>query len=104
MFFFIGGVQPKTVIIEKQGRLCPVCGRTELYKKRVDHYLSLFFIPVFPVKKGRAFTACNHCKTHFNEEGSMIMTEHSGGKIRCPHCGRHVEQEYTYCPYCGKGL
>ena len=104
MFFFIGGVQPKTVTIEKKGMICPICGKPELYKKRIDHYVSLFFIPVFPIKKGQAFTVCEGCKTNFSEDGSMVMPEGSMGKIRCNHCGSYVEQEYKFCPYCGKGL
>ena len=36
MFFFIGGVQPKTVILTKQTRVCPHCGHAEICQKRVD--------------------------------------------------------------------
>ena len=69
MFFFIGGVQPKTVRLDMQARLCPVCHHSTVYLKRVDHYLSLFFIPLFPVKKGIPFLSCDKCRTVFDERG-----------------------------------
>jgi hypothetical protein len=69
MFFFIGGVQPKTVRLDKQARLCPVCHHSAVYLKRVDHYLSLFFIPLFPVKKGTPFLSCDKCRTVLDERG-----------------------------------
>ncbi len=52
MFFFIGGVQPKTITLDDSRRLCPACGLAQARLKRTDQYLSLFFIPLFPVKRG----------------------------------------------------
>lgn len=72
MFFFIGGVQPKTVRIDKQARLCPACQHSAVYLKRVDHYLSLFFIPLFPVKKGIPFLSCDNCHSVFDETGLIV--------------------------------
>jgi rRNA maturation endonuclease Nob1 len=86
MFFFIGGIQPKTVLIDRQARSCPACGHFEIHQKRVDQYVSLFFIPLFPVKKGIPFS------------------EPPIRKKRCPSCGRKVDPNFTFCPYCGKAL
>lgn len=104
MFFLIGGVQPKTVNLEKQSRICPVCSHASLNLRRVDHYLSLFFIPLFPVKKGVPFQICDNCRSIFDEQGYKIDTEKKGWGGRCTHCGRPVIQDFNYCPYCGKAV
>ncbi len=103
MFFFIGGIQPKTIRVDRQARTCPACGHYKVYLKRVDHYVSLFFIPLFPVKKGTPFLACENCKTTFNEHGYR-MDKQAKGENRCPHCGRQIDSDFTFCPYCGKAL
>ncbi len=103
MFFFIGGIQPKTVIIDRQARACSVCGHQEVYLKRVDQYLSLFFIPLFPVKKGAPFLICENCNTVFNEKGIRMDTKRAG-EMRCPRCGRELASDFSFCPYCGKAI
>ena len=72
MFFFIGGIQPRTVRLEKKMKFCPSCGRHELFLKRTDHYLSLFFIPVFPVKKGVPFLTCENCGSVLDAKDSEM--------------------------------
>jgi RNA polymerase subunit RPABC4/transcription elongation factor Spt4 len=104
MFFFIGGVQPKTKTVTKQTNVCPVCGHPEICQKRVDHYLSLFFIPLFPVKKGIPFWTCENCNTYFNDQGKPITPFYREYTRSCPHCGRSVGPDYIYCPYCGKNI
>jgi RNA polymerase subunit RPABC4/transcription elongation factor Spt4 len=104
MFFFIGGVQPKTVRLDKQARLCPVCGRNEVSLKRVDHYLSLFFIPLFPVKKGTPFLLCNHCGSVFDEGGMAVGKVQKDRSRTCPYCGRTLAEDFDYCPRCGKKI
>jgi len=104
MFFFIGGVQPKTVRLDKQARSCPVCGHTEVYLKRVDHYLSLFFIPLFPVKKGIPFLACDNCGTVLDEKGTPIRGKQPEGIAKCPYCGRPLMEDFIYCPRCGRRI
>jgi hypothetical protein len=59
MFFFIGGVQPRTVIVDETPRLCPQCGLAQARLKRIDHYLSLFFIPLIPIKRGPVLLVCD---------------------------------------------
>jgi len=104
MFFFIGGIQPKTVTVDKQARTCPACGHFEVYLKRVDHYMSLFFIPLFPVKRGTPFLICENCNTIIDEHGYSTGVERPIRKQRCPSCGRKVDPDFTFCPYCGKAL
>lgn len=47
--------------------MCPSCGLPSAKLKRLDHYLSLFFIPIIPVKKGERFIECDRCGGLFNE-------------------------------------
>ncbi len=102
MFFFIGGVQPKTVRVDRRARLCPHCGHHELYLKRIDHYFSLFFIPLFPVKKGVPFLSCDNCHSVFDEEGKVAGMPFPRGIRKCPYCGRSLEEDFEFCPRCGK--
>jgi len=102
MFFFIGGIQPKTVLVDKQPRSCPACGHVGMYQKRVDHYVSLFFIPLFPVKRGAPFLICENCNTILDEYGSRKDFEQKRGENRCPYCGRSISPDFSFCPYCGK--
>ncbi len=62
MFFLIGGVQPKTVTLDEAAGICSACGLAQARLKRVDHYVSLFFIPLFRVKKGDPVLICDRCK------------------------------------------
>lgn len=104
MFFLIGGVQPKTILVDKQARSCPACGHFEVFLKRVDHYLSLFFIPLFPIKKGAPFLVCENCRTVFDERGNRTGVEQTVSERRCAQCGRPVNPDFTFCPYCGKAI
>jgi len=104
MFFFIGGIQPKTILVDKQARSCPACGHFQVFQKRVDHYLSLFFIPLFPVKKGAPFLICEKCKTVLDKHADRVNVEQKVSERRCPHCKRHIDPDFTFCPYCGNAL
>jgi RNA polymerase subunit RPABC4/transcription elongation factor Spt4 len=104
MFFFIGGIQPKTVILTKQARVCPHCGHPEICRKRVDNYLSLFFIPLFRVKKGIPFWICDNCKTYFDDWASPLTPVKRTDTKTCSFCDRAVGADYIYCPYCSKVL
>jgi hypothetical protein len=96
MFFLIAGIQPKTKVIDNSPRQCTACGLPRAYLKRTDQYLSIFFIPVFPVKRGAPFLACENCE----------RVHYAGGfqrnALRCASCGRELEREFLFCPYCGR--
>ena len=102
MFFFIGGVQPKTVDVDNQPMLCPSCGLLRARYKRVDHYLSLFFIPLIPVKKGEPFLYCDRCGAQ--ARGQSSNDYNYIGSRSCKNCGRKLESDFNYCPFCGKSL
>jgi hypothetical protein len=104
MFFFIGGIQPRTKIVDKQARPCPACQQIKVFRKRIDHYLSLFFIPLFPVKKGTPFLICENCHTVIDERGERMDFGPKAWKRRCPRCERVVDPDFSFCPYCGQNL
>ncbi|UCG66873.1 MAG: zinc ribbon domain-containing protein [Deltaproteobacteria bacterium] len=91
-------------MVDKQPRSCPACGHVGVYQKRVDHYVSLFFIPLFPVKRGTPFLMCEKCNTILDEHGARMDFEQTRGENRCPSCGRTVGRDFVFCPYCGKAL
>jgi uncharacterized C2H2 Zn-finger protein len=59
---FIAGIFPKTKTLDQNPHRCPVCGLHPAYYKRMDHYFSLFFIPILRVKKGEPFIMCDRCE------------------------------------------
>ncbi|MFO7459846.1 MAG: zinc ribbon domain-containing protein [Desulfatiglandales bacterium] len=104
MFFFIAGIQPKTLDLEDQSRMCPACGLYQARLRRVDHYLSLFFVPLFRVKKGHPLVECRSCGGVFTESGQPSFALLSGKTARCPSCGGTLDPAFRYCPSCGKHL
>jgi len=103
MCFFIAGIQPKTTVLEDHPRLCPSCGLLRARLKRVDHYLSLFFIPLFPVKRGAPVLACDHCGIVGDGLG-QFQAPREDPERTCPSCGRPLESLFRYCPFCGHRL
>jgi len=97
---FIGGVQPKTRLLEKTPRTCPSCGLLQAYLKRTSQYISLFFIPVIPISQGKTFLACDACGGVFDEQGRLPTLPFEAER-RCPGCGESISPSFSYCPYCG---
>ncbi|GBC62789.1 zinc ribbon domain-containing protein [Desulfonema ishimotonii] len=102
MFFFIGGITPKVKILSKKPEICPVCGLAQAWYKRTDHYLNLFFIPVFRVRTGEPFLMCERCERSVHEMGAEYEEFLEKQDARCPHCNRSLHPEFKYCPHCGK--
>ncbi|RJQ80089.1 MAG: zinc ribbon domain-containing protein [Desulfobacteraceae bacterium] len=101
MFFLIAGVQPKIRTLEDGPQRCPRCGLHQAYRQRVDHYLSLFFVPLIRVKTGDAYLFCRHCQKpvgHFPQGDGTVW------RTQCSRCGGDLKHEYTYCPHCGQRL
>ncbi len=103
-FFFIAGVQPKTKVLDATPRRCPACGGPQGYAKRVDHYFSLFFIPVLRVRKGEPFIACDSCDAHGSGFRSPPVHPKTNGPGACRDCGRPVSPGFRFCPHCGKEI
>lgn len=126
MFFFIGGVTPRPVTEERRPlQLCPACetaGGVE--RRRVDHSLSVFFVPLLTVHRGAPFLACTHCGwTEFDSNsggglggagrgivedadgdgGSKVAAPRTGAQC-CAQCGTRVDPAWSFCPFCGSTL
>lgn len=104
MFFFIGGVQPRTVVVDHNPRLCPRCGLAQARLKRIDQYLSLFFIPIVRIKRGPVLLVCERCEQAFDPEQPHFPSESPATAPRpriCRSCGQTLQPSFTYCPYCG---
>ena len=101
MFFFIAGIQPKTVSLLDQPRRCPSCGLFQARLKRIDHYLSVFFIPLFRVKKGEAIIECRGCGSLSHESGAGPRERL---RKKCPYCDKMLESAFRFCPHCGKRI
>ena len=99
---FIAGVSPKTTVIDQTARLCPVCGLARARRQRIDHWLSLFFIPVFRVKKGAEFLFCDRCEQTVGEMPSGSGYEQDVSPNTCSTCGKALEKDHRFCPYCGQ--
>jgi predicted amidophosphoribosyltransferase len=101
---FIGGVQPKTRKLEANPRTCSACGQPRAYLKQTDHYISLFFIPLIPIRRGEPFLACEGCGRVFDERGARLATLREGMRPLCPGCGSRLDPSFSYCPHCGRRI
>jgi len=104
MFFFIAGVQPRTLALEDQSRNCPSCGILQARLKRMDHYFSLFFIPLLRVRKGNPFLECSSCGILYDERGEVLPGHGATVMDLCPYCGERIEPDFHFCPFCGKKI
>jgi len=104
-FIFIGGVQPKKRQVDDQPRTCPSCGLPSARLKRLDYYISLFFIPLIPIKQGEQFLECERCGGMFSETGEMKQDVFPQIPSKtCSRCGEPDEPRLRYCPHCGQQL
>jgi predicted RNA-binding Zn-ribbon protein involved in translation (DUF1610 family) len=99
--FLIAGIQPKTRKLEDTPRRCPFCGQLQAYRSRVDHYLSLFFIPLLKVKTGEPFIRCDRCSQFGFSNANDQLSGTTPRQDRCAKCGRPLKRGFSFCPYCG---
>ncbi|KMY65854.1 hypothetical protein AAU61_19615 [Desulfocarbo indianensis] len=86
-------------------RLCPSCGLATCRRFRLDHYLSLFFLPLFPVKRGQEFWECSRCGRPCGPGAPAGSQGRAGGRPpNCPNCGRPLGDDFSFCPGCGRRL
>ncbi len=101
-FIFIGGIQPRRVTVDPAPRRCPRCGLHTARLQRMDHYLSLFFIPLLRVKTGSEFLACSRCGEQ--PAASPDPPAEESGEGVCRFCRKSFPAGYLYCPLCGRRL
>jgi hypothetical protein len=104
MFFLIAGIQPKTVDLDSHSRRCSSCGLYQARLKRIDHYISLFFVRLVRVKKGEPFIQCQSCGSVFSESGETWHQAAGRPETRCSRCGTPLESAFRFCPGCGKQI
>jgi len=101
--FLIAGVTPRVVTMEEAPQRCPSCGLYQARHRRLDHYFSLFFIPLLRVKKGEPFLFCPRCEKSggvFDPPRSSNAPQHA--VTSCGGCGRPLDPGFRFCPQCGR--
>jgi primosomal protein N' len=68
----------------------------------MDHYLSLFFIPLFRIKKGEPFIMCDRCERSVNEFGPEFTQKQNKEALGCKYCGKVIDSDFKFCPHCGR--
>ncbi|MDH2336797.1 zinc ribbon domain-containing protein [Clostridium perfringens] len=128
--FFIGifGVENKQKEIKQLDNIyCKTCStRTMGTLIKSYEYFHIFFIPIFRWNE-KYYVMCKRCNSIYEiskEKGKAIengeinevnledMTLIQEGQVYgkravkkvCPNCGKTVEGDYNYCPYCGSKI
>ena len=104
MFFFIAGIQPRTLETDDQPHMCASCGLFQARMKRMDHYLSIFFFPLVRIKKGIPFMECLRCGHRAHGSGEPWSQAPGIPERLCPTCGGPLDSAFRFCPTCGKRL
>ncbi|MGD8210162.1 MAG: zinc ribbon domain-containing protein, partial [Desulfobacterales bacterium] len=74
------------------------------YFKRVDHYLSFFFIPLLRVKKGNPFIMCDRCEKAVPEFDQDVSQQTGNRHKTCHYCKVSLDRDFKYCPHCGRRI
>lgn len=121
MFFMMGMMNGRKDLNFNQLFVCDRCGQYGRYKVYMTYMvLSLFFIPIFKwSKKYYVETSC--CGTVYQIHSELGRRIEHGEEVelqpddlerigvrsysvikRCDACGFQTEEDYEYCPKCGK--
>lgn len=121
MFFIMGITQGRKDFIFNQMVICSHCGSYGRYHVYMTYMcLSLFFLPVFKWNK-QYYVQMSCCHTLYaldpvigkridRGEDIEILPEHltevqTGWRSRykrCGNCGFETQEDYEYCPKCGR--
>ena len=127
--FFVGifGVEDKIKKIKEDIRVrCLGCGFEEATLVKVYSCFHIFFIPIMKWNE-QYLIICNNCGKKYRvekedaykaeevgyiydqklipieqEEEDTFNIINGGRKQRCSFCGRELERDFRYCPYCGQ--
>ena len=128
--FFIGvfGIENKEKIIKETQKIyCKECNEyVEGKIIKVYSFFHFFFIPLFKwnEKYYVIYNNCNHIYSISKEKGKNVEHDdnyeisywdlkdfegcnyesNSGINNKCFRCGRELERNYIYCPYCGQKI
>lgn len=122
--FFIGifGIESKEKEIGYAQNIgCKNCSCVNLQIIKVYDFFHFFFIPLFKWNI-RYYAICKNCGSVYNiskENGENFERGNKNAitywelkdcevqrdiQKRCENCKRIVEENYEYCPYCGKKM
>lgn len=118
--FFIGifGIDRKQKEIGHLPNLsCKSCTHTSIHLIKQYNCFHFFFIPIFKWHE-IYFAECNQCNSLYEipiEKGKAFEQKQgdisywdlkslklSSPSCTCSFCGKDIEEDFVYCPYCGK--
>ncbi len=101
--FLVAGVSPRLVTIDETPQRCAACGFFQAQQQRIDHYFSLFFIPLLRVKKGETFLSCRRCQHNASAFAPpRPPPTPAQNVIPCGGCGHLLQSDFRFCPHCGR--
>ena len=121
MFFAIGVIQDRKDLDFHQTMICEICDQFSSFSVFMTYtVLYLFFIPVFKWDKHYYVqTNCCHSLYELDEERgrriengenvsirqedlTLISKGISSGLKKCSYCGYETDEDFAYCPKCGR--
>jgi len=122
MFFFLAILPFKKQIPYPINSICKQCGEICRYEIiMAANTLTVFFIPLFKFSK-RFYVKCSNCSALFEldkkvgtaiangeniiicDENLKLLDENFCKIGTCPHCMSQINEDFEYCPKCGKKL
>ena len=125
MFFMIGATNGRKDFDFSQSILCSVCGRYGSYRVYMTYMsLLIFFIPCLKWDKryyvetsccGRLYELDPEVGKRISRGESVQINEYDLRPVnkdayyrspvkRCAHCGYETDEDFQYCPKCGREL
>ncbi|KAK4740837.1 hypothetical protein SAY87_024425 [Trapa incisa] len=107
-FFFVGGLEQQVrQVLKSDAARCIACSSmADLVK--YEKVLKAFFVPVWRWPGKDQLLHCNNCNLFFPPQLSPGSppgrTADPLDFLRCRHCKRAVEPEFSFCPFCGSSL
>ena len=96
---FIGGIsQGQKILDYVKTVICDRCGGYGRYQVYMTYmYFSFFFIPLFKWNK-RFYVKMSCCDAVYYDSGTYKTWK------KCGNCGYETEEDFEYCPKCGRRL